>query len=143
MPNRPAHPRFNFIVEIAGLEMSDFIRVDLPSVSAPPIELREGNDASLSPRKVPGTIEVGDLLLERLYDGDHSLFEWMKNVADGVDDRRNVSVRILDRSRNQVAQWNLAETWPIAYDGPTLDATGNDVATEVVVLATERIEPAS
>lgn len=142
MPDRPAHPRYSFIVEIAGLEMNDFIRVDLPSVAAPPIELREGNDVSLGPRKIPGTIEVGELLLERLYDGDHSLFEWMKSVADGVDDRRSVSVKILDRGREEVARWNLFETWPVLYDGPTLDANGNELATEVVVLATERIEPA-
>lgn len=141
MPDRPAHHRYSFIVEIAGLEPTDFLLVDLPSISAPPIVLREGSDASLAARKIPGTIDYGELVLQRAYDGDHSLFQWMKSVADGNDDRRTVVVKILDRGRQQVAAWQMRNCWPIAYDGPTLDASGNEIAVETVVLATEGIQP--
>ena len=55
--------------------------------------------------------------------------------------RRNVVVELLDEHHEQViARWKLEGAWPTRWTGPTLDASGTDVAMEEIELAYERLD---
>ena len=37
-------------------------------------------------------------------------------------------------------RWHLRDAWPVKFEGPTLNATGNEVAIETLELAHEGLE---
>ena len=68
------------------------------------------------------------------------LYDWHRALLQGQIDRRNGSVRLLDDEGQEVVRWVFSEAWPRKYQGPGLNALGNEVAIETIVLACESIE---
>jgi len=131
-------PGFNFIVEIDGIAAAGFSEVSGLSLQVPVIEYREGN--SLATRKLPGLQKVGNIILKRGVTADLSLFQWIRSIADGTMSRRSVSVILLDEARQPVTRWNLSRAWPTKWEGPALNARGNEVAIETLELTCEGIQ---
>ena len=131
---------FNFLVEIEGETAAGFSEADLPEGRVETVAYREGSDRTSAARLLPGRVAYGPLVLRRGFAGDPALFQWLLAIAQGNLDRRNVSVVLLDEQRQEVARWNLRRAWPTKWDGPALNARGNDVAIETLELAHEGIE---
>jgi phage tail-like protein len=106
-------PNNRFRVAIDGMPDSDFAEVVLPEARAEVIEHREGGER-LS-HKVVGTLHIGNLVLRRGVTASNHLFEWWKNVADGVPDRRNVTVTLLDQQLQPVRKWQMTGVWPARF----------------------------
>ena len=68
------------------------------------------------------------------------VWKWMKTVVDGRPDRRSGSIVLLDGDRREVARYRFREAWPCKWEGPSLDATGNEVAIETIELVHEGLE---
>ncbi len=137
--------RFNFLVAIDGLDSEGprggFLEVDGLDVEIAVIEYRNGNDRQNTVRKLPGLHKVGDVTLKRGIIGALDLWQWFDSVRNGdLGARRNVSIELLDESRQPVMRWRLHNAWPTKYRGPNLNAKANDVAIEELVLAYERLE---
>jgi len=67
---------------------------------------------------------------------------WTEDLRrNGARAYRTVTVRRIDGSGATLERWTLSGARPAKYDGPTLNAKGNDVAMEELVLACERIDP--
>ncbi len=45
----------------------------------------------------------------------------------------------MDEERNDVLRWNFEGAWPNKVEGPTLTATGNEIALESLELVVEDI----
>ena len=104
-------------------------------------EYRNGNEKFNTARKVPNTHKLDDVTLKRGIVGSDDLFAWVKGVRDGVADRRQVTITLLDEARNPVASWKLRNAQPKKWTGPTLAAKGGgDVAMEELHLVCEGIE---
>jgi phage tail-like protein len=131
---------FNFLVEIEGETVAGFSEADLPEGRIEAVAYREGSDRTSGARLLPGRVAYGPLVLRRGFAGDSALFQWWLAIAQGNLDRRNVSVLLLDERRQEVARWNLSRAWPTKWDGPSLNARGNEVAIETLELAHEGIE---
>jgi phage tail-like protein len=131
---------FNFLVEIEGETVAGFSEADLPEGRIEAVAYREGSDRTSAARLLPGRVTYGPLVLRRGFAGDPALFQWWLAIAQGNLDRRNVSVLLLDERRQEVARWNLSRAWPTKWDGPSLNALGNEVAIETLELAHEGIE---
>ena len=142
MPVRRDNPyaNFNFVVEIDGVESAGFSEVDLPAGEIEVIEYREGADRVSSARKLPGRAKYANVVLKRGVAGRLELFEWWKSVRDGVLDRRNVAIVLLDESRNPVQRWLLQSAWPAKVDYSRLEGLGNEIAIETLELAHEGFE---
>jgi phage tail-like protein len=56
--------------------------------------------------------------------------------------RKNLSIVLLDRRGEETLRWNVVRAWPAKWDGPDLNAEGNEVAIETLELAHEGIERA-
>jgi len=88
-------------------------------------------------------IRYRDVVLRRGVIGSRDLYLWWSQVRDGdvVGARRAVTVQPLDEDHTEVVMTGrLLRAWPTKYTGPTLDATGQDVAMEELVLADGRLE---
>jgi phage tail-like protein len=131
---------FNFLVEIDGLAVAAFSEVTLPDLAIDVVEYRNGSDKVNSVRRLPGLTKFGNLVLKRGIVGDLALFNWIRGVAQGQADRRNIAVVLLDEQRNPVQRWLVRDAWPAKYVGATLNAKGNEVAIEQLELACEGIE---
>ena len=132
--------QFNFIVEIDGLESSAFLSVSGLSSETEVLLFRSGNDRSSTVRKLPGLQKYGDVTLKRGYIGNNELYQWRQQIVNGNVDRRSVSISLLNDQREPVSRFNLFEAWPARWELSTLNAKGNDVVIEELVLAVERIQ---
>lgn len=99
----------NFLAEIDGLTPAGFQEVSGLTAGVGVIEYREGGDIG-SVRKIPGLRKFTDVTLKRGIVQDRSL--WFNEIANGVPDRRNVSIVLLDDQRQPVNRWTLRNAWP-------------------------------
>ncbi len=134
------HLNFNFTVDIGVGDELGFSEVEGLAGEIEVIEYREGADRVNTARKLPGLAKYPNVILKRGITGRTDLFEWWKSVRDGQVQRRNVTITLLDEQRQPVLRWLLRNAWPVKLEGPTLNATGNEVAIETLELAHEGLE---
>jgi phage tail-like protein len=132
---------YNFLVEIDGITRAAFQEVSGLDSETAVTTYREGGDA-LTARKVSGLTTYADITLRRGITDDAELQRWRKQVVDGVVERRNGSIVLLDDTGEERLRWNFREAWPSKWTGPSLNATENAVAIETLVLAVEGLERA-
>jgi phage tail-like protein len=130
---------YNFVVEIEGVAQAGFAECSGFTSETAVIDYREGSDPSRV-RKLPGVTKYGNVVLKRGITRSRDLWLWRKAIVDGQIDRRSVSVILLDEARQEVMRANLFSAWPCKWTGPTLRATGNEVAIETLELTHEGLE---
>src|SRR5437016_1314042 len=114
---------FNFLVEIDGTTVAGFSECTGLSSEVGVIEYREGGDTRI--RKLPGLAKVGDVTLKRGVTETNELQLWHRSILNGVVDRRNLSIVLLDNARKPVVRWNISDAFPRKWEGPNLNAKSN------------------
>ena len=124
-----------------GVEAS-FAEVVLPDISIDVIEYRTGEDKESGTHKLPGLAHYDDVVLRRGIIGSLNLYNWINAVRNGdANARRNVIISLLSEDLSEVVfTWKLSRAWPAKYRFGDLDAKGEDVAIEELVLAYERLD---
>jgi phage tail-like protein len=130
---------FNFLVEIDGITRAAFSECSGLSTDTDPIEYREGSE-DITVRKIPGLKKFANISLKRGMTTDLELWNWRKTVLDGVTVRKAGSIVLLNEAREEVLRWNFREGWPTKWEGPSLNATGNEIAIETLEIAHEGLE---
>jgi phage tail-like protein len=136
---RDPYGTFNFLVEIDGITRAAFQQVSGFDSTTDVIEHREGGD-NLSTRKLPGMTKYSNIVLKWGMTEDRDLYDWHRRVAEGEIERKNGSIVLLNRKREEVARWNFMRAWPTKWDGPDLNAETADAAIETLELAHEGVE---
>src|SRR5690348_15436709 len=86
--------------------------------------------------RVPGLHKMGDVTLKRGVIASSAAFEsWLKHPKP-----QPVVLKQLDEHGRVIATWKLANARLLKVTAPDLNAKGNDVAMEEVVIAYERLE---
>ena len=135
------YKNFNFLIEIDGIALAGFSECTGLRVEVEVIEYREGGDSS-SVRKLPGQSKVSDITLKRGITASKELHDWLDSVRNGVAKRKSGAIILLDDARKPVVRWRFSEAFPRKWEGPNLDAKGNDVAIETLTLCCENLERA-
>jgi phage tail-like protein len=128
---------FNFRVEFDGLTVGNFSEVSGLTAEGDAVDYREGTDIPLVVRKLPGLRKVTNIVMKNGYTGNRELWDWYRNIANGIDDRRNGSIILLDEERNEVMRWNVENAWINKIEAPTFNATANEVAIQSCELVHE------
>jgi phage tail-like protein len=104
-------------------------------------EYRTGNDPVNTVHKIANTFKQEDVTLKRGLVGVTDLFSWVKQVREGGDGHRTVTITVLDETgRNPVAAFKLLNAQPKKWVGPTLAAKGGgEVAMEELHIAHEGV----
>jgi len=131
---------FRFRVEIEGMVQAGFTECSGLGSHIEVVEIREGGDATSATRKVPGRVTYPDIVLKWGVTASRELYNWHQAVINGQLQRKSGSVVLLDAERQEVVRWNFSNAWPSKFDGPTLNAKGNDVAIESLTITCERQE---
>lgn len=147
MPTDDLYGSYNFLLEIAGITpdartiIGGFRSVSGMESQTEVIEFKQGNDIVV--RKKPGRTTYSNIVLERGFTATDDLWQWRKNIEDGVIDRRSGTVTILDQDhRTIVQQYNFYEAWPCKWKVPETNSDASGMAIETIELAVERIERA-
>jgi len=130
---------FNFLVEIDGVTSASFSEVSGVAADGDTVEYREGTDAINSVRKLPGLRKFTNIVCKRGYTTNDDLWRWYQRIYDGQDDRRDGTITLLNEERKAVMHWNFTKAWPNKILGPSLKATGNEVAIEEMELVHETL----
>jgi phage tail-like protein len=132
---------FNFLVEIDGIARAAFQQCTGFDSAIDVIEHREGGQ-NTTVRKLPGLTKYSNIVLKWGMSDDRDLYDWHRQAITGDIVRKNGSIVLLNRRGEEVARWNFFRAWPSKYDGPDMNAEGNDVAIESLELAHEGLERA-
>lgn len=130
---------FNFLVEIDGITRAAFQQVSGFDSTTDVIDHREGGD-NLSTRKLPGMTKYSNIVLKWGMTEDRDLYDWHRRIVEGDIERKNGSIVLLNRKREEVARWNFIRAWPTKWDGPDLNAETADAAIETLELAHEGVQ---
>jgi phage tail-like protein len=123
---------YNFLVDIDGVAVAGFREVSGLSGDG-----EEGTDPTLTVRKLPGLRRFANLTLRRGMTTSRVLWQWRLSTLRGATERRNGSILLRDEQQRTVAEWRFENAWVMRYEGPTLNATANEVAIETVEIAHE------
>src|SRR6185295_10486007 len=119
---------YNFVIEIDGVPKGAFSEVGGLTAEGDSVDYREGTDVQPNMRKLVGMRKYSNLTLKRGYTADKALWQWYVNIFNGVADRRNVTIVLMNERREPVLRWNAENAWINKIEGPALKASSNDVA---------------
>lgn len=131
---------FNFRLEVDGLTIASFSEASGLIAEGDPVDYREGADMVNSVRKLAGLRKYQNIVLKRGYTQNKELWAWYRNIANGDADRRNGAIVLMDEAHKDVLRWNFRNAWPNKVEGPSFNATGNEVAMESVELVHEGLD---
>ncbi|MGB8217837.1 MAG: phage tail protein [Candidatus Methanoperedens sp.] len=123
---------FRFRIEIEGIIAGGFTDVSGLSIQTEVDSIREGgvNDFEY---KLPRGTKYTDITLKRgLIDWE--LYNWYKDVINGIINRKSGAIYLLDNEGNQVMDWYFFEAYPVKWDVSSFNAASNTVASETLVL---------
>lgn len=143
--DRP-YTQFNFLVDLGGGNtegpQAGFQELSSIGSEVAVIEYRNGNAKDNSPIKLTGLARASDVTLKRGLIGSLELYTWLDQIRNGDQNGfRTVTIQLMNEDRSEVVQtWRLLRARIVKHTSGPLNARGNDVAMEEIVLACERIE---
>ena len=147
MPTEELYGNYNFLLEISGITgdsktiVGGFKTLSGMDSETEVVEFKQGNDKVV--RKKPGRTTYANISLERGFTATDDLWQWRKNIEDGLIDRRSGSIIILDNDgETEVARYNFYEGWPCKWFVPDMDSDQSGMAIEKIEIAVEKVERA-
>lgn len=145
MRDRP-YLQFNFLVDIGDGNTegpsAGFQEVSAISTEVAVTEYRNGNSKENGPIKITGLNKATDVTLRRGVIGALGLYAWLDDIRNGNQKAlRTVTLQLQNENHTDVVQsCRLLRARIVKYSVGPLNAKGNDVAIEEIVLAYERLE---
>jgi len=140
LERKDPYQAYNFAVEIEGVTRAGFKGCTGLDSSSAATKYREGTDATLAQRQVPGLLSFSNVTLTRGISDDHALWDWRQDVMKGKVQRRSLSIVLRDDQGNERIRWNLRNCWPTKWSGPSFDATADAIGIETLELAHEGVD---
>ncbi|MEL7422280.1 MAG: phage tail protein [Bacteroidota bacterium] len=140
------YKNFKFRVRWDGRVVAGISKVSAIKMSTEVVEHREGGDLN-SVRKAPGQSSFEAITLERGVTHDRDFENWASTIWNQVDGypgmslknfRKDITIELLNLQGSVVKAYNVFRCWVSEYQAmPELDANGNAVAIEMMVLQNE------
>lgn len=141
------YKNFKFRVRWDGKIVAGVSKVSALKMSTEPVEHREGGDPSTS-RKTPSAMKFEPVTLERGVTHDPEFEKWAKLIwnpegaASGnislANFRKDIFIDLLNEQGVVAKSYKVYNCWVSEYQAlPELDAAGNAVAIEMMVLQNE------
>ena len=132
---------FNFRLEVDGLTIASFSEASGLVAEGDPVDYREGADMVNSARKLAGPAQISEHRAEaRLHPEQGALGLVPQHRQRRSDDRRNGAIVLMDEAHKDVLRWNFRNAWLNKVEGPSFNATGNEVAMESIELVHEGVD---
>lgn len=144
---RTHEQKFNFIIEIGGVESAAF--QDCSELSAEVAKIEQWEGGALIPDKQPGRVTWSDLTLSRgAVSNDTDLLSWFEEVVRSAAGTGNVSpqfkrdldIVVKDRDGAELKRWRCTNAWPMKFVAGDWDNTSDENTIEQVVLTYDYAE---
>jgi phage tail-like protein len=126
---------FNFLVEIESLVVGGFSEVTGLQAQVQTQDYQEGGVNEYGHKLAGPTGYPANLTLKHGISNTETLWNWHREITQGIINRRNVSIILLDNTGREVRRWNFAQAYPVGWTGPELTADNAQVAMETLELA--------
>ncbi len=127
---------FNFVVEIEGLLVGGFTQVSGLEGEVE-VDTHEEGGVNDFVHSFPRRTSYSNLVLSHGLTDISTLWNWYYNVTQGIVERKNGTIMLLDRQQYPVMYWNFRNAFPVKWSGPEFDAGSNDAAVESIELVHE------
>ena len=133
--HKPTAQSLRFRVKLdGGADLGNWSKCDGLAVEYDVFEYKEGGENAYVHR-IPGRAKYQNIKLTRPLDKTSAdVASWVGGQRQKVE-RSNAEIAVLDPAGEVVAKWNLRGVFPVKWTGPSLDATGNQIAIETLELA--------
>lgn len=125
---------FNFLVEIKGLVVGGFAEVTGLQMEVEVQDYREGGENEFIHKFWGPTRYAANLVLKHGLTDANTLWGWCQEVAQGIINRRDISIILRDSVGEEKARWNFSRAYPVRWTGPELRASTTAVAMETLEL---------
>ena len=137
-----AEGNYVFALEIDGVEIAHFMECSGMKSTTEVFEIQEGgvNDRV---HKLPGQSRWENIQLRYGVTSDTSLLGWRNEILQdqfSSDNFRNGSIIMKNNAMETVRKYNFKSAWPVAWEGPSLSASGSELAVEMLEIAHHGIE---
>jgi phage tail-like protein len=141
MPQDYPIPRYHFQVDWGGSKLS-FTEVTGLVMEREKIEYRHSDSKDFNKIAMPGLVKNNNITLKRgKFEGDAELNDWLEQVAnERVEQRRDVTIRLLNEKHEPVAAWTAARCLPVKITAPDLKSDANEAAIESLEIAHEGLK---
>lgn len=149
MPVREDRPyaQFNFLVDLGqdGMDprsySGGFQEVSGIGMEVTVSEYRNGNDRDNGVRKITALNKAADVTLKRGVIGATTAYRMLDEIRNGNQKAfRDITVTLMSEDRTPVLEWRLLRARITKCTYGALNAKGNDVAMEELVVVCERLE---
>ncbi|MEH2044702.1 phage tail protein [Nostoc sp.] len=127
-----------FIKEISGLGVENTPAQDVHGSS---------KGGKLMRQATPTVVKFTNITIQVIATDDIDLYKWYQDCNEDMGDprkwkekRKTGSVVAYDQQGSEKARWNIVNCYPCKYTGPTLSASGGDMANETIELVHEGIK---
>jgi phage tail-like protein len=93
-------------------------------------------------KKIPGNLKWTNITLKQGITDDMDMWKWRKMIEEGKVEqaRKNGSIVLFSHAGVELARWNFVNAWPSKINGPSVNATSNEVAIEELEISHEGYE---
>lgn len=109
---------FNFLVEIEGLLVGGFSEVSGLQVETVIETYREGGLNEYEHKLAGPTRYPSNLILKHGLTDVETLWNWYQEVTQGIIERKNGTIYLLDQRRLPAMWWDFMEAYPVKWTGP-------------------------
>jgi phage tail-like protein len=120
-------------VAIPGLEIGRFTEVSGLQVEYEVMEYGEGGNNEFT-YKIRGRRKYPNLVLKRGVTDEDALMKWFFKYQ-AVGERPTVTLSLIGPDAKEVRSWAFSAAYPVKWQGPTLKAGSNSIATETLEIA--------
>ena len=131
---------YNFRVELDGVTKAAFREFSGLTFETDPVEYREGNDRRLHVRKLFGLRKFTNLQGKRGITTDLQLWKWYSQILTGGAALRDGAVVLTDELQQDRLRWSFKNGFIWKWEGPSFNATANDVAIEMIEICVDHVE---
>lgn len=143
MPDRDRPDPFrgyNFRIEFDGVAKAAFREFSGLTFETDPVEYREGNERNLHVRKLFGLRKFTNLQGKRGITTDLQLWKWYSQILNGGAALRDGAIILTDELQQDRLRWSFKNSFICKWEGPSFNATANDVAIEMIEICVDRVE---
>jgi phage tail-like protein len=128
------YPAFRFRVEFNGLIVARASEVTGLQRETT-VESYEEGGTNTFVHQLPGRTKYQNLVLKRGITDDPYLWDWHEQVLQGMVERRNGMIVLMDPEGEERWRWVVLKAFPVKWIGPDLKADAGSVAFESVEFA--------
>ncbi|MCL1494186.1 MAG: phage tail protein [Pseudanabaena sp. Salubria-1] len=126
---RDPYMAFNFAIEIEGLTVGGFSEV-IGLSGRLELETYVEGGVNHHIHRFPKQMDYPNLVLVRGLTERDDLWKWYEDVTRGKIRLQNGTIILKDSQQSKVIAWNFKKAYPVAWEGPPLNASGSEVAFE-------------